>query len=66
MIYSFFTHPERFWNEVIIWALGHIHRAGGVHQDTFYCVLKKCRKDTVMAQVQEMKKNYFGEGWDEE
>lgn len=59
----FFDH-EIFWNDVIMWALKHIHRAGGVHQHTFYTILEKCRKDIAKAQIALFEEYYHGEGWE--
>lgn len=56
---------ERIWNLIIQWCLRRIHRAGGVHQDTFYDILEKCRKDTIKAQIKLFEKDYHGEGWDD-
>ena len=39
----FFDH-EIFWNDVILWALKHIYRAGGVHQHTFYAILESVER----------------------
>jgi len=60
---NYFRDHEVFWNDVIIWALKHIHRAGGVHQHTFYYILSKCQKDTAKAQLALFEKDYNGEGW---
>ena len=60
---KYFNDHEYFWNAIIRWAAKHLHRAGGVHQDTFYCILEKCNKCTVKAQIKHFEKDYNGEGW---
>ena len=64
MFKTYFQDHEVFWNDVILWALKHIYRAGGVHQHTFYAILEKCRKDTVKAQIALFERDYHGEGWE--
>ena len=59
-----FEDREIFWNAIIRWCLKHIHRAGGLHQITFYDVLEKSRKDSVKAMVRLFEEAYHGEGWD--
>ena len=61
---NMFEDREIFWNVIIRWCLKHIHRAGGLHQNTFYDVLEKSRKDSVKAMVRLFEEEYHGEGWD--
>lgn len=53
---------ERFWNIIIQFSLKHIHRRGGIHQDTFYRILDKMNKMTMSAQIMEYDTT---KGWEE-
>lgn len=63
-LYTYYNDHEYFWNDIIKWALSHLHRAGGLHQDTFYHVLEKCNKNTAKSQIKLFARDYHGEGWE--